>query len=555
MESLSVIPAVASLPAEITYAPSVALPSDGLWLTILVVFPAFIALILAVIPPLRVYGRRITLMASLIELVGFLALAYSFDWAASSTTQFMESYAWIPALGITWSLGVNALGLVMLLLTGLLVPLVLIAAKPEDDDPRRAGGYAALIMVLYSFIVMIFAAYDLVVFYIAFEAMLIPLFFMISRYGTGEHRKKAAMKFLLYSLAGGLIMLGGIVVIAALGGSGNGILFRFDVLQHTLPMLTIGWQMAIFVPLFLAFAIKAPMVPLHTWLPETAAAARPGTSTLLVGILDKIGTYGMIIMAVSFLPGATAMARPVILIFAVISILWGGFAANGQNNLLRLISFTSVSHFGFIVLGIFIGSEMALTGAMVYMVAHGLSIAGLFLISGFLISRGQDPSIRGYGGMQRVTPILAGTWLISGLASMALPGLSGFIPEYLVLMGTYKVNVALAIFAVFGVLLAAMYILMPYQRIFTGPVNPLRADIPDLNGREKIVVTPLIIGMILLGIWVAPLVGSMSQLSEHLAPSIAVTVVNNEGVDSALAPDLGMEMADAIARLNEGNAQ
>lgn len=554
METLNLIPTSGPVPSLASYAQPESTGGVGPWLTLLVLFPAVIALVLWLVPGARAKGRQIALWASAVELVAFVLLAFFFDWSASSVTQMVESYNWIPQIGVSWSLGVNALSLVMLLLAALLVPLVLLASKSEDDDPVRSGGYAAWIMLLYSFIVMVFAAYDLVVFYFAFEAMLVPLFFMISRYGVTDDRRRAALKFLLYSLAGGLVMLGGLVVVGALGFGTSDVLFRYDVLQATLPMLSIGWQMAIFLPLFIAFAIKAPMVPVHTWLPDTAAAARPGTSTLLVGVLDKIGTYGMIIMAVAFLPAASAAVRPVILVLAVVSILWGAFAANGQKNLMRLVSFTSVSHFGFMVLGIFIGSEMALTGAMFYMVAHGFSIAALFLISGFLIERGKTPEISGYGGMQRVTPVLAGTWLVAGLASIALPGLSGFVPEYLVLMGTYKVNVPLAIFAVLGVILAAMYILLPYQKIFTGRINPKTADLPDLDGREKFVVAPLVAGMVVLGIWSAPLLGSFGQMSEHLEPNLAFATVS-EGDVTGSAADGSLQVLTPSTVTSEGNVQ
>ena len=247
------------------------------------------------------------------------------------------------------------------------------------------------------------------------------------------------------------------------------------------------------------------------------------------------------------------MVRPTILVLAVISIIWGGLAANGQKDLMRLVSFTSVSHFGFIVLGIFIGSDLALTGAMFYMVAHGLSIAALFLISGFLVQRGGSAKISSYGGLQRVTPVLAGTWLFAGLASIALPGLSGFVPEYMVLMGTYKVSVPLALFAVTGVILAAMYILLPYQKMFTGPINPQRAGLADLDGREKLVVSPLIVGMVVLGIWSAPLVGSLQQISENLEPNI--TFVSETAPEVTGSPALGIISPSSTADLNEGNAQ
>ncbi len=487
--------------------------SSGPWLSLLLLFPALVAALIWFVPGLRSHGRAVAFWASVAMLVAFIAVAFAFDWTAAGSTQLVESYQWIPQAGITWSLGVNALGLVMLLLTAALVPLVLADTTGSKKKQEREAGYAALIMLLYAFIIMVFAAFDMVVFYIAFEGMLIPLFFMIGRFGKGANRGKAAMKFLIYSLFGGLVMLGGIVVALAYVGAETGLTFRYDQLATALPELSLGVQLAIFIPLLIAFAIKAPMVPVHTWLPETAAHARPGTSVLLVGILDKIGTYGMIVFLLFMLPEATLSVRMTILVLAVISILWGGFAANGQKNLLRLVSFTSISHFGFIILGIFIGTEIALSGAMFFMVAHGLSIAALFLISGWLIERGKTPSVMKYGGMQRVTPVLAGTWLFAGLASLSLPGLSGFVPEYLVLMGTYKVSIPLAIFAVFGVILAALYILLPYQRIFTGPVNPKLEGTPDLDTRQKWIITPILAAILVLGIWAAPLLRPLDQIS------------------------------------------
>lgn len=500
-------------------------------LSLLVAVPAIGALLLGALPALRARGREFAIMVSLLEALLALVVAFQFDWSAAAAYQMVESTQWIPALGVSWSLGVNSLGLVMILLSAGLVPLVLLVTPAGDtaEDRFREGGYAALVLLLTAFIMMIFAAFDVVVFYLAFEAMLIPLFFMIGRFGTGENRRTAAMKMLIYSLVGGLAMLGGLVTIYAVA-DGVPTLFRYDTLAALLPISAWGVQMAVFVTFLIAFAIKAPMVPVHTWLPDTAAAARPGTSVLLVGILDKIGTYGMVVLILTFVPAAAYEARWTVLILAVISILWGGFAANGQKNLMRLVAFTSVSHFGFMVLGIFVGSQIALTGAMFFMVAHGLSIAGLFLLSGFLIEGGGTAEIAGYGGMQRVTPVLAGLWLFAGMASIALPGLSGFVPEYLVLMGTYKVSAPLAIFSVFGVILAAMYILWPYQRMFTGPVKPELEGIPDLTGLQKAVMAPLVIGMVVLGIWSAPLVGSLDQIAEQ-QEAVYVPAVLVENVD------------------------
>ena len=490
------------------------------WLTVLVALPAAGAALLGFVPPLRrAAGRVIALVIALVELaIGVYAAATVFDWSAPASYQLYESRAWIPQIGVTWSVAVTSLGLVMILLALALVPLVLIAGWDEDED---RGAYPALVLALQAFMVLIFAAFDLAVFYFAFEAMLIPLYFMIGRYGVGDEAAchKAAMKFLLYSLFGGLIMLGGVLFIWALGSSTQSntvAFFRMDTLASLLPNLSASVQMVVFVSFMVTFAIKAPMVPVHTWLPDTAAVARPGTSVLLVGVLDKIGTFGMITMCLQLTPGASASAKWAMCVLAVISILWGGLSANGQNDIMRLVSYTSVSHFGFMVLGIFIGSEIALVGAMFYMVAHGVSIAAMFLLSGWLSKRGGTQDMRDYVGMQRVTPVLAGLWLMSGLASIALPGLSGFVPEYLVLMGTWTVSGPLALFAVLGVVLAAMYILMPYQRVFTGAPGKGKEDLADLGARERGVMTPLVVAMLVLGIWSAPLVSALTPVAQDL---------------------------------------
>ncbi|MDO4258022.1 MAG: NADH-quinone oxidoreductase subunit M [Actinomycetaceae bacterium] len=489
-------------------------------LTVLVVLPAVGALLL-LIPALRTHGRKVALGVSIVELLAaghtFVAL---FDWGSSARYQLVESYQWIPQLGVTWSLGVNALGAVMVILAIALVPLVLLAGWDEDTDANEGGAYAALVLLLESFMVLIFAAFDVIVFYIAFEAMLIPLYLMIGRFGHGpvEARKAAAMKFLLFSLAGGLAMLGGLVALWGLGGASvnSPEFFRLDMLSQATTGAPLALQMGVFISFMVAFAIKAPMVPVHTWLPDTAAVARPGTSVLLVGVLDKIGVFGMILLCVRLFPAAAAEAKWVLIIAAVVSIIWGGLAAIGQDDILRLVSYTSVSHFGFMVLGTFIGSAVAMTGAMFYMVAHGVSIAAMFLLSGWLARRGGTQDMREFSGVQRITPVLAGLWLVSGLASVALPFLSGFVPEYLVLMGTWSVSPVVAVCAATGVVIAALYLLLPYQRVFTGPPSDEKpiSTMPDLNTREKSVMVPLVAAMVILGVVSAPLVSTLNALSQ-----------------------------------------
>lgn len=503
---------------------TVMIPAQFPWLSLMVALPLLSASLLA-IPALRHHARIVALVLSLVELTLAVQVAVVFfDWSQSGAYQLLESYTWMPMLGVTWSLGVNALGLVMILLATALVPVVVLAGWDEDAEPRTAAGYLALVLCLETFMVAIFAAFDVVLFYIVFEAMLIPLYFMIGRYGVGsvEARSVAAMKFLLFSLAGGLAMLGGLAALwRGMPAEGASDYFRVDKLSELVPQAPLSIQMFVFVTFMIAFAVKAPMVPVHTWLPSTAAVARPGTSVLLVGVLDKIGTYGMIALVLRFTPLAVSEAAGVMCILAVVSILWGGFAAIGQNDMMRLVSYTSVSHFGFMVLGIFVGSSIAFTGAMVYMVAHGVSIAAMFLFSGFLAARGGTRDMREYVGMQRVTPVLAGLWLVAGLASVALPGLSGFVPEYLVLMGTWSVTPALAVVAVFGVVIAAVYLLLPYQRVFTGRPTISEDSVADLGAREKCVALPLVVAMVVLGVWAAPLVSSLTPIADEATAFIA----------------------------------
>ena len=501
------------------------------WLTVLVVLPLLGSLALLLVPGLRRVGRPVALGVSLVELILACAAAVtSFNWGAAGSYQILESHSWIPQMGVSWALSVNALGLVMILLAVALVPLVILAGWNDDEDAQTAASYLSLVLMLETFMVLIFAAYDVVLFYLAFEGMLVPLFLMIGRYGVGDEaaRRAAAMKFLLFSLAGGLVMLGGLVAVWAMAGRRGETLFRLDTLASATPNLPLGVQIGIFLTFFVAFAIKAPMVPVHTWLPDTAAVARPGTSVLLVGVLDKIGTFGMIALCLRLFPAAAAASHTWICALAVFSILWGGLAAIGQNDIMRFVSYTSVSHFGFMVLGIFVGSSVAMTGAMFYMVAHGVSIAAMFLLSGWLSSRGGTQDMREYSGMQRVTPVLAGLWLVSGLASVALPGLSGFVPEYLVLMGTWKASVPLALFAVLGVVIAALYMLMPYQRVFTGGPRKGKDALADLDSREKTVMVPLVAAMLILGIWAAPLTAALTPIADEGAQMLLSALTTSE---------------------------
>ncbi|SPT53257.1 NAD(P)H-quinone oxidoreductase chain 4 1 [Actinomyces bovis] len=484
-------------------------------LTIMAVIPLIGA---AVVPWLRSFARETGLAFSLVILsLGIWALV-AFDMSQGGKVQLLESYQWIPRLGVTWTLGVNALGLAMLLLAVFLVPLVLLASWGEIPAERQ-GSFTALVLSLEAFMVVIFTARDIFLFYICFEAMLIPVYFLIGHFG-GPLRQRAALKFLLYSLAGGLVMLVGVVALPVFGTNGS-FTYVVDALAGNVTAST-GAARWMFISFMVAFAIKAPMFPVHTWLPDTAEQATPGTSVLLIGVLDKIGTYGMITLCLPLFPEAARWAAPVVLLLAAISIVWGALLAIGQDDLYRMISFTSISHFGFIVMGIFIGSQVAATGAMLYMVAHGLSIAGLYLAVGFLGRRTGTIRISELGGLARVAPVLAGTFLISGLASIALPGLSGFVPEWMVLTGTFSRSIALGVAGLAGVVLAAVYILLPYQRVFTGAPAAVHAGLSDLDLREKVVLTPVIAAMFVLGLAPFLLTDGLTPVSEQVSEQVTV---------------------------------
>jgi len=488
------------------------MPAQFPWLTTLIVVPLLGAVVVWALPgAARRHARAVGVGVSLVVLVIGVLTALAFDPADAAAHQLPETHGWIPALGVSYALGVDGVGLALVLLSVLLVPLVLLAAWREHPDAPLADGeaptggsrirhYVALVLVLEALMVAIFAARDVFLFYVVFEAMLIPVYFMIGSFG-GLQRRYAAVKFLLFSLTGGLVMLVGVIALYLQGPRGPQGFLTENLVGLDLPVTT---ERLLFLAFFLAFAIKAPIWPVHTWLPDAAEQAPVGTSVLLVGVLDKVGTFGMLTLCLPLFPQASQWAAPVIIVLAVISILYGALLAIGQEDLLRLIAYTSVSHFGFIVLGIFAFTSVSIQGASLYMVNHGLSTGMLFLVAGFLVARRGSARIADFGGLQKVVPVLAGTFLLAGLSALSLPGLSTFISEFLVLVGTFGAHKPAAVVAALGVVLAALYVLLTYQRVFTGPTRAELTSMPDLSARERWVVAPLIAAMLLLGFYPAP---------------------------------------------------
>ncbi len=481
--------------------------TDFPWLTASLLLPILGAVGVMLLPK-RAAGdlpKKVALGVSLLTLVLVGAMASQFDVGAEGF-QFEEVHTWIAAFGAHYALGVDGIGLTLVLLTAILTPAVILASWNDGDGGRwSTNSFFAWMLVLEGLAIGTFAATDVFLFYVLFEATLLPIYFLIGGFG-GARRGYAAIKFLVFSLLGGLIMLAaviGLYVESAKAGQPTYLLTELVPLMGQVDTDVARW---LFVGFFIAFAAKAPMVPLHTWLPDATDEATPGTSVLLVSVLDKIGTYGMIRFCLGLFPEASQWATPVVLVLAVFSVIYGGLVAIGQRSIPRLIAYTSVSHFGFIVLGIFVLNSQGGVGATLYMFNHGLSTGVLFLVTGFLISRHGSKLIPHYGGVEKVAPVLAGIFLIGGLSSLSLPGLSPFVSEFLVITGAFVHDWWYAVFAVFGIVIAALYILLMYQRTLTGPVRPGIEAIHVLRGREILALAPLLVLIVGLGFFPKPLI-------------------------------------------------
>jgi NADH-quinone oxidoreductase subunit M len=469
------------------------------WLSILILIPVIGAVLAGVLRSADDrLPRQIGVATSLVAAGVAIAMLLQFD-TSTSALQFVESYSWIPAFGVNFSLGIDGIALAMILMSAILVPVVLVAAWHESEGQRgTVRQYVVLTLLLEAMMFGVFAATDIFLFYVFFEAILIPMYFLIGRFG-GARATYAAVKFLLYSLVGGLFMLASLIGLWVQSknqfGAGT-----FDWATLTQLELNDTTQIWLFLGFFIAFAIKAPMVPVHTWLPDAAAEAQPGSATLMVGVLDKIGTFGMMRFLLPLFPFATEYFTPLVIVLSLVGIIYGALLAIGQSDIKRLIAYTSISHFGFITLGIFAFTPQSQSGAALYMLNHGFSTAALFLTAGFLISRRGSRYIEDFGGVNKVAPVLAGAFLLAGLSGLALPGMSSFVSEFLVLVGTYPTYPVPAIIATFGIVLAALYILFLYQRTMTGePSAEVVEKMTELSMRERVGIAPVILIIVLLG--------------------------------------------------------
>ncbi len=544
-------------------------------LTVLGALPIVGAAVIGVVPKGKdLLVKQVALVTSLVVLVVTIGMCAQFK-AKGARFQFTESHDWIKAFGVKYAVGVDGIALVLIALVAVLVPVVLLASW-YDADPaaegarsraqaraaasarnasRRAGGSTAarggsvavldrdddeedessaaggdtpppsksvktffvMMLLLETMMIGVFAATDVFLFYVFFESMLIPMYFLIGSYG-GPRRSYAAVKFLLYSLFGGLLMLAAVIglYVTSVVKLGTGT-FDFIALVHM--DISEPVQIALFLGFFIAFAIKAPLFPFHTGLPDAGAEAPVGGAVLLVGVLDKVGTFGFLRYCLPLFPQASRDLAPYVITLSVIGILYGALLAMGQKDLKRLVSYTSVAHFGFIGLGCFAFTTQGGTGAVLYMVNHGLSTGALFLVIGFLVVRGKSRNSDDYSGIGKVAPVLAGLFLVAGLSSLALPGLSTFVSEFLVLVGSFTRYKVASIFATVGIILAALYILLAYQKTMQGPLSAAHAKMKDLSLREVLAVAPLIALMLFLGFYPKP-------LTDVITPSVQRTMTD-----------------------------
>ncbi|MBO9522401.1 MAG: NADH-quinone oxidoreductase subunit M [Nocardioidaceae bacterium] len=486
--------------------------NDFPWLSVLLFLPLVGAVAVMFLPKEGPLAKQVAFGVSLLTLA--LGIAIAIDYSPDGGTQFTENVEWIKSFGAHYALGVDGVGLTLVMLTVILAPVVILASWNDGDAGRWSPrAFFAWMLALEGLSIGVFAATDVFLFYVFFEATLIPVYFLVGGYG-GPNRARAAVKFLLYSLAGGLIMLASVIGLYVESAKTDG---GATYLVSELAKIDFGTDVGrwLFLGFFVAFAIKAPMFPVHTWLPDTTENATPGTSVLLVSVLDKIGTFGMIRFCLELFPEASRWATPVVVVLAVISIVYGALMAIGSDNIPRLIAYTSVSHFGFIVLGIFVMNSQGLSGANLYMFNHGLSTAALFLVTGFLISRRGSALISDFGGVEKVAPVLAGFFLVAGLSSLSLPGLSPFVSEFLVIVGAFVHSKVAAAFAVSGIVLAAIYILLMYQRTMTGPTREEVAGLPDLRPREVLALAPVLVLVVVLGFFPKPLLSIINPSVDH----------------------------------------
>ncbi len=494
----------------------------------LILTPIAAAVIVALIPNRRSeLHLPVGIALSMVPLALSGWLFFAFD-KGEAGYQFVHNSPWYEPWGMSWHVGVDGISLALIVLTALLVPISLAASTAITDRTKLFVGF---MLLLEAGLIGVFVALDLILFFLFFEVVLVPMYFIIGVWG-GERRIYAAFKFFLYTALGSALMLAGIIALAFFHREQAGALsFAYaDLLDLE---LTDTAQLWLFGAFGLAFAIKVPMFPFHTWLPDAHVEAPTAGSVILAGVLLKLGTYGFIRFNLGLFPQATIDLIPVMATLAVIGILYGAYVAIIQPDLKKLVAYSSVSHLGFIVLGTFALTQAAVEGAVIQMVNHGITTGALFLLVGMIYERRHTKKIADFGGIWQVAPWLSGVFLFTAFASIGLPGLNGFVGEFMVLMGSYATLPVATILAAFGVVLAAIYLLWAYERVFTGPITiEANREVADLNAREVTLLAPLVALMLVIGLY-------PNIILDRVTPSVEAVLDRVEATTTYEVPEPG----------------
>ncbi|MDQ3574131.1 MAG: NADH-quinone oxidoreductase subunit M [Actinomycetota bacterium] len=489
---------------------------DGLSiLTVIVLVPVVGAAVVAMLPRQREdLIKAVGLLSAVLVGVLAISVAFAFD-ARNPDYQFVSEQSWIEEFGVSWLLGVDGISLFLVVLTGILFPIALAGI----DVSRDLKSYTAWMLILEAGCLGSFLALDLLVFFLFFELTLLPMYFIIGGWGY-ENRVYASLKFFLFTLFGSAFLLVGLLVLVFLSARGQDPL-TFDIRElaerGALAGNTARW---VFLAFIMGFAVKVPLFPLHTWLPDAHTQAPTAGSVILAGVLLKLGTYGIVRFGLFLFPKAAVDLAPVLLTLAVVGVIYGAVVATMQRDLKRLVAYSSVAHLGFIVLGTFAFTAPGLSGGVLQMVNHGLSTGALFLLVGMIYERRHTREIAELHGLQRSMPVMAVVFTVVMFSSIGLPGLNGFVGEFLILIGSFVTRRWWAVTAAVGVVLAAVYLLWAYQRVFHGTPEGDNADLHDMTLRERVVMAPLLILIVFLGVYPQPVLErinpSVDRLIEHI---------------------------------------
>ncbi|MDP8961658.1 MAG: NADH-quinone oxidoreductase subunit M [Actinomycetota bacterium] len=471
--------------------------ADFPWLTFVILLPAAAAVLVTFLPARSEVSIRSTaLVGTILAFLVSLGLLASFE-VGEPGLQLVEHYSWIPQWGVSYKVGVDGITLPLVLLSTFITPLAILATWSEIKEQLKA--FYVAVLLTEAIIIGVFVALDLILFNVFFDALLVPMYLLIGIWGSGN-RRYAAVKFFLYSLIGGLLML---VAILYLYFQGGAVTFDYEVLREL--SLTQTEEIWLFLAFFIAFGIKLPIWPLHTWLPDAHTEAPTIGSVDLASILLKIGGYGIIRFLFGIFPNATRILALPIVALGVVSILYGALVATMQRDIKRLVAYSSVSHMGFVILGLFALNPMSASASVVQMVNHGLSTGALFILVGFLYQRTHSRLIAEHSGLLRATPVFGGLFLVVALSSLALPGLNGFVGEFPILLGSFQTVGWFSVAGTFGMVFAALYLLWAYQRMFHGPVEGKAVGMTDLNLREIAAMAPIVALIVGIGVYPQPL--------------------------------------------------